>query len=317
MFYTRRATVANDRPESYTLDMTKKNTLFKPWLANIQQRVEEKLDAHLHFEQPDLVIEAMRYSTLGGGKRLRSALIYAIAEAFNKPYESVDDFACAIEMIHAYSLIHDDLPAMDDDDLRRGKPSCHKQFDEATAILAGDALQTRAFEILAESKHLSADVALHAIKTLAHNAGAQGMILGQSIDLQSENKSINIEELTRLHTCKTGALFGASANLASYEGTLPPQRWGLMTFALELGLAFQIQDDILDVTQDSETLGKPQGSDAEANKSTFVTLLGLKKAQQAQKETYQKAMDALDSFSAPGNTHYLKALAEWLIQRTH
>lgn len=309
--------VANDKAEGYTPDMTDENNLFRPWLANIQQRVEAKLDAHLCFEQPDSVIEAMRYSTLGGGKRLRSALIYAIAEAFQKPYESVDDLACAIEMIHAYSLIHDDLPAMDDDDLRRGKPSCHKQFDEATAILAGDALQARAFEILAESKQINPDSALHAIKTLAHSAGAQGMILGQSIDLQSEHKQLTLEELTQLHTCKTGALFEASANLASYEGTLPAQRWGLITFARKLGLAFQIQDDILDVTQDSKTLGKPQGSDEAAQKSTFVRLLGLEKAKQAQLNTYQEAMNALESFKAPGNIIYLKALAEWLIQRTH
>lgn len=293
------------------------HTPFSEWLSVVQTRVESKLDQHLQFEHSDSVVDAMRYSTLNGGKRLRPALIYAIAEAFDKPFESVDDIACAIEMIHAYSLIHDDLPAMDDDDLRRGKPSCHKQFNEAIAILAGDALQTRAFEILAESKQISPETALHAIKTIAYNAGAQGMILGQSLDLQSENQTLNIEQLTQLHTCKTSALFEASANLASFEGLLPTQRWGLMTFARKLGLAFQIQDDILDVTQDSKTLGKPQGSDIKANKSTFVSLLGLEKAQQTHIAIYQEAMDALGSFKAPGNSDYLKALAQWLIQRTH
>ena len=262
--------------------------------------------------------EAMCYGLLGGGKRVRALLAFAAAEAVGKPTPMTDTCAVALECIHAYSLIHDDLPAMDDDELRRGKPTCHIAFDEATAILAGDALQTAAFEILSQAHAGTApNTQLTMIATLARASGQLGMVAGQAIDLGAVDRTLSLDELITMHSLKTGALIQASVALGALStgAASESQLDSLKQYADAIGLAFQIQDDILDVTSDTQTLGKQQGADIALNKPTFVSLLGLKGAQEKAQLLYQQALHALSPFG--DKALRLEQLAHYIIQRRH
>lgn len=245
---------------------------------------------------PSSLHEAMRYAILGGGKRIRPALVYASGQCVGSRWEQLDSAACAIELIHAYSLVHDDLPAMDDDDLRRGKPSCHKAFGEAIAILAGDALQALAFYVLAHDKNpQTVKTRLQMIETLALAAGSRGMVGGQTLDLAATGRQLGIAELEDMHIHKTGALIRASVVLGALTAA------DLSTSTLEkldhyakcVGLAFQIRDDILDVEGETDTLGKRSGSDESLEKSTYPMLFGLEGAKQRARELHEEAMESL------------------------
>ncbi len=281
---------------------------------NIEQ-LNQWLDKFDIQQQP--LIDAMKYALLIGGKRVRPYLVYMTAKMLNVATKYADDAAAAVECIHSYSLIHDDLPAMDNDDLRRGHPTCHIKFDEATAILAGDALQTLAFEILVDGK-LSAEAEpfrIEMIRVLAKASGAAGMCMGQSLDLQAEGKQIELCSLEQIHAHKTGALIKSAIQLgalcAGEKGKMIlPQ---LEKYADAIGLAFQVQDDILDIISDTETLGKPQGSDIELEKSTYPALLGLDGAQQKANQLYQVAIEALNDI--PYNTDAMQAFAQYVIER--
>lgn len=262
--------------------------------------------------------EAMRYSVLNQGKRIRPLLVYATGYTLGVPDIKLHAAAASVELIHCYSLIHDDLPAMDDDDLRRGIPSCHKAFDEATAILAGDALQSLAFEVLADSElnPVSATQQAAMVITLAKAVGAQGMVLGQVQDLEAENRLLELGELTTLHRHKTGALFSSCIELGLLACDKPINqeiRQQLLTYSDNLGLAFQIQDDILDVIGDHQIIGKPVGSDQKLNKSTFTSLLGLDIAKEHAKHHSQLALQALDGLGS--NADILRELANYLLSR--
>lgn len=262
---------------------------------------------------------AMRYGLLIGGKRMRPYLAYITGEALNAKQSDIDGVAAALECIHAYSLLHDDLPAMDDDDLRRGQPTCHKAFDEATAILAGDSLQTLAFDIIANHE-FSEDVAPKRINLLRHlvNAsGYQGMCGGQALDLAATGQAITLEELETLHSLKTGALLEASVMMAAECSTQATQsdKEQLSRYAKLVGLAYQVRDDIIDITSTEEELGKPAGSDLAADKSTYPALLGLSGAQQKADNLYQQALQALATL--PYNTQNLSDFATFIINRKH
>ena len=260
------------------------------------------------------IYEAMRYSLLSGGKRLRPILVLLSCELCGGAAEAALPFACALEMIHTYSLIHDDLPAMDNDTLRRGMPTCHVKFGEAMAILAGDALLNRAFEIASEKSILPADRTLTAIRILSEASGAYGMIGGQVIDIESENQSISEETLRGLHALKTGAIIRAAGKMgAAAAGASPEKMDALDAYCLNLGIAFQIQDDILDVVGSEETLGKPIGSDAENGKTTYITLYGRERAEELSREYTKKAEEALSVFGE--EKQYLITLAERLTNR--
>ena len=259
--------------------------------------------------------EAMRYAVLGGGKRIRPLLCFATAECLGLNPDAVLPAATAVELIHAFSLVHDDLPAMDDDDLRRGKPATHKAFDEATAILAGDALQSMAFEQLAQ--RAPAQQAAGLVVTLAQATGATGMTGGQAIDLASEGQQIDLDTLERLHRLKTGALLSACVSLVCQWD---PESAGtdqapLADFGRDIGLAFQIHDDVLDATRSSEELGKPGGSDQAANKSTWVSLRGLKTARNDAERLHQSALRSLNR--CDGDTEGLRWLANWILRREY
>ena len=258
---------------------------FEPALAYAAEATERTMDRLIPRSDAGeaRVLEAMRYSSLGGGKRLRAFFVMASSTLFKVSPTSALRVASAIEFVHAYSLIHDDLPAMDDDDLRRGKPSCHKQFDEATAILAGDALQALAFEVLAEpDTHGDASVRAHLVADLARAAGAHGMVGGQMLDLLAEQQDaaeMSIGAITRLQRLKTGALISFSCTAGAILGkAADPVRNALSAYAHDLGLAFQIVDDLLDVEGDAAEIGKTPGKDAAAGKATFVSILGLERA---------------------------------------
>lgn len=298
-----------------------------------QQRIESVLDAALQL--PDCsatrLREAMRYSTLGGGKRLRPLLVYTTGEAFGAPLQQLDAAAAAVELIHVYSLIHDDLPAMDDDDMRRGRASCHRAFDEATAILAGDALQALAFEVLAADTVVSgathaalgAATRLTMIQLLATGIGTAGMAGGQSIDLAAVGQELNVDELENMDRRKTGALIESSVMLgAVVAGAVvagaaatdaDAQSVALRLFGAEIGLAFQIQDDILDVAGDKRTLGKATGADAARQKPTYPGLLGLEGARQRAGVHHARAVDALVGLGERGQP--LRELADFVINR--
>ncbi|QEH45531.1 (2E,6E)-farnesyl diphosphate synthase [Aggregatibacter actinomycetemcomitans] len=291
---------------------------FSQDLQHVQQRINQflaKQFAHID-SAPAPLAEAMKYGLLLGGKRIRPFLVYATGKMLGADMAHLDYAAAAIEAIHAYSLIHDDLPAMDDDELRRGHQTCHIAFDEATAILAGDALQTLAFEILTDIPHLSAEQKLMLIKTLSAAAGVKGMCLGQSLDLISEQKIISLQELEQIHLNKTGALLTAALKMGFIcsphfaDAALAQQ---LERYATAIGLAFQVQDDILDIEGDSATLGKTTGSDLTAEKSTYPKLLGLEGAKQKALELYERALTELKNL--PFNTTALYALAEFIVKR--
>ncbi|OBT16850.1 geranyl transferase [Vibrio sp. UCD-FRSSP16_10] len=294
-------------------------THFKQQLESYQKRNNQQLETwldSLHYQDNNL-IQAMRYGLLLGGKRARPFLVYATGSIFGLDSKALDTPASAIECIHAYSLIHDDLPAMDDDELRRGQPTCHIQFDEATAILAGDALQTLAFSILAEGQ-LAPQAESYRIKmvqSLASASGASGMCLGQSLDLEAENRLVALDELKLIHRNKTGALIKSAVQLgalAAGEAGIE-QLPKLDSFAQKIGLAFQVQDDILDITSDTETLGKPQGSDIALNKSTYPSLLGLEGAQEKAAQLLEQALQELEAI--PYNTELLEQFARYVVER--
>jgi farnesyl diphosphate synthase/geranylgeranyl diphosphate synthase type II len=287
------------------------------FLRDSSARVETTLTRVLSSATPgaEQLFSAMHYAALGPGKRLRPALVYASAQALQPAIDfgRCDNAAAALECIHAYSLIHDDLPAMDDDALRRGRPTCHIQFDEATAILAGDALQTQAFELLLQTE-LAAELKLRLIAELAQASGARGMVAGQAIDLQAVNQALDPSRLEQMHRLKTGALIRASARIgALLGGAGEAQLAAISRYADAIGLAFQVQDDILDVTADTETLGKTQGADAARNKPTYVSLLGLEGARDKAQDLHRQASEALAALG--GNTQLLRQLADYIVQR--
>lgn len=260
----------------------------------------------------DEVVKAMKYSLFNGGKRLRPVLCLEFARACGADRFDALDFACAVEYIHTYSLIHDDLPCMDDDDMRRGKPSCHKEFGEATALLAGDALLTHAFQILAGAELDDKKIAL-ACGLLAQNAGVQGMVGGQVIDLKYESETPDLQQLLSVHRLKTGALISAACLLGCIAAGADDEKIAAASaFAYDLGVAFQIKDDILDVVGSTEALGKPVGSDAENNKTTYVTVRGM---ENAQKDVEMLTSAAVSRLSAFENTDFLKTLALYLVNR--
>ena len=261
------------------------------------------------------LIEAIRYATLGAGKRVRPSLVYAGAAVTGKTTDATDSVACAVELIHSYSLIHDDLPGMDDDDLRRGRPTCHKAFDEATAILAGDALQTMAFEKLSLIKDLPPAQILTLIKELATASGAAGMVLGQAMDLAATKNSVNLAYLETMHSHKTGALITASVTMGALStGDVDEQCLrALRNYGSAIGLAFQVADDILDELSNTETLGKRVGADAKLNKSTYTSLLGVDQAKILLKELLQRSLDALDGLG--DGVQHLRELAHYIVLR--
>ncbi len=288
---------------------------FDSYLEMINRRLTALLPV-CTYDAPD-VCDAMRYSLDGGGKRIRPVLLLESCRLCGGDVADALDFACALEMIHTYSLVHDDLPCMDDDDMRRGKPACHIAFGEATAVLAGDALLTQAFAAAANSEAAKKTPAraLEAIALLSKYAGAEGMIGGQVVDLQSEGKTIALSRLQTMDSLKTGALMRAACEIgAVLAGADNEKRAVLVRYAEALGQAFQIVDDILDVTSDVQTLGKPIGSDAELQKSTYVSLLGLDRAKAAAKDCTAAAIDALNVFGA--DAAFLRSLAENLMTRT-
>lgn len=296
---------------------------FSQFVADCRQRVDSALQQLLPATQlpGERLRDAMRYSLFNGGKRVRPILVYASGFAVcdklsAEQQSSLDLVACAVESIHAYSLVHDDLPAMDDDDLRRGKPTCHIAFDEATAILAGDALQTLAFELLSQAAYLTDSCKLALLQHLTRATGIHGMVLGQAIDLAAVNQQLDLAQLENMHRHKTGALIRASVAMGAITGganTL--QLRALDTYAAAIGLAFQVQDDILDVTTDTQTLGKQQGADVARNKPTYVALLGLDQARAKARELHQQALEALKDFDQRAEP--LRALSAYIIERSH
>lgn len=294
--------------------------VFLAKLQSYQQRVDTALNDYLPADDPPEhhLAAAIRYAIIGGGgKRIRPAMVYAAGEAVGASPAALDVPACAVEMIHAYSLIHDDLPAMDDDDLRRGRPTCHKQFDEATAILAGDAIQALAYEILADEKRFILPQASHLkmLLMLTQASGAMGMAGGQAMDLASVGKQLTLAQLENMHQLKTGALIHASVmNGAFCNAETPAAKiTALDNYARCIGLSFQIHDDILDVTGDTETLGKPQGSDAEQSKPTYPSIIGLEASQKLAVEQHEAALKHLEIFDESADT--LRQLSAYIVER--
>ena len=290
-------------------------------IRRYQARSEQMLDRYLQLPEPGTprLLEAMRYSVLGGGKRLRPILVYCTGEALGARFEALDAPAAAVELIHAYSLVHDDLPAMDDDDLRRGRPTCHKAYDEGTAVLVGDALQALAFDVIAadESPGVGAAARLQALRVLAQGIGTAGMAGGQAIDLEAVGRRLDFAQLEDMHRRKTGALIRASVLLGAITAsvTAGPEFEALDRFGAELGLAFQIQDDILDVEGDVATLGKLVGADAARDKPTYPSLLGMDRARVLARESRDQALASLAVLGERGAT--LAALAHFVVDRSH
>lgn len=297
------------------------SSALKEYLTLSQERVEVALDKRLPANTvlPKMLHDAMRYSTLDGGKRMRPMLTYSVGKALGIDADVLDGAACAVEMIHVYSLIHDDLPAMDDDDLRRGKATSHKQYDEATAILAGDGLQTLAFQILAgdESMKASAETRLKMIMALTKASGSQGMVGGQAIDLESVGKKLTLPELENMHIHKTGALIRVAVQLAtlSKPDLDPAVASKLDHYAKCIGLSFQVKDDILDEESDTATLGKTQGKDQENDKPTYPALLGLAGAKEKAQNLHEQALESLAGFGDEADV--LRDLSLYIIQRDH
>jgi len=293
----------------------------KEYLVSSQERVEKALDLRLPASTilPKRLHDAMRYSTLNGGKRMRPMLTYSAGKAIGLAPDILDGPACAVEMIHVYSLIHDDLPAMDDDDLRRGKATSHVAYDEATAILAGDALQTLAFQILAldSSMNARAESRIQMVSALAKASGSLGMVGGQAIDLESVGKKLSLPELENMHIHKTGALIRVSVQLAtlSKPDLDPAIANKLDHYAKCIGLSFQVKDDILDEESDTATLGKTQGKDQYNDKPTYPALLGLAGAKQKAQDLHEQAVESLAGFGAEADL--LRDLSLYIIQRDH
>jgi geranylgeranyl pyrophosphate synthase len=294
-------------------------TTFTAQLKAWQDRSEAELARRLPSEHaiPQWLHQAMRYSVLGGGKRVRPVLVYATGQALGVPLTQLDAAACAIELIHAYSLIHDDLPAMDDDDLRRGRPTCHKAFDEATAILAGDALQVLAFQILACDPTLPADAQyrLRLVQLLAVASGTDGMAGGQALDLAAEGQSIDLQHVELIHDRKTGALIRASVLMPmscwSLEENVTTR--ALRQYAQAVGVAFQIQDDLLDIEGDPALMGKAVGADQIHHKPTYPAVAGVAAAKQRVRELHDEALAALTVLGPAADP--LRDVSDWLVLR--
>lgn len=294
-------------------------TDFQIWASTIQEGMEQVLDSVLPSVEiaPQRLHGAMRYAAMGGGKRVRALLAYAAGDLCDARPEFVEAAAAAVELIHAYSLVHDDMPCMDDDDLRRGKPSCHKQYDDATALLVGDALQTLAFQILSSpGLHSNAARQLEMVQLLAIASGSRGMAGGQAIDLESVGKMLNQTELEAMHIHKTGALIRAAALLGAHGADRIDEDKirAVAVYAQSIGLAFQVVDDILDAEADTATLGKTAGKDADANKPTYVTILGLKRAKELAEELHANALSALKDYGVQAQR--LVQLAQYITHRT-
>lgn len=289
------------------------------FLAKCRQRCESHMQTSLTglTAMPDRLVEAMRYSSLLGGKRIRPCLVYASAIALGGQLNAADAAATAVEFIHCYSLIHDDLPAMDNDDLRRGKPTLHRAFDEATAILAGDALQSLAFQLLADNQQVETDIRLQMLALLARSAGSEGMIAGQSIDLAAVGQQLSLAALENMHLLKTGALIQASVELGALSAHCRDTAVfaALRDYSRCIGLAFQVHDDVLDVVSDTQVLGKPQGSDIARNKPTYVSLLGLDGARAKAHALVNQAHTALAAIDA--DTRLLRDIATYITTRQH
>jgi len=290
------------------------------FLVTTRQRVEALLEAL--FTPPPRSAElarAMAWACLDGGKRIRPVLVYAAARAAGAELSSADRAACAVELIHCYSLVHDDLPAMDDDDLRRGKPTVHKAFNEATAVLVGDALQALAFQLLAEAEQdgIPPRHCLQMIRSLATAAGHQGMVAGQALDFEAMGGNLDLDELNTMHGLKTGDLITACLELGALCGHgLPASRFsGLQQYGTHIGLAFQVQDDILDVTGNTTTLGKRQGADMALNKPTYTSLLGLEEARAEARRLANQAVSDLSDFG--NEAELLRQLALYIVDRVH
>lgn len=290
---------------------------FAQRLAQWQSRAEAQLATRLPSvaHSPQRLHEAIRYSVLNGGKRVRPVLVYATGEALGIPTEQLDSAACAIEFIHAYSLVHDDLPAMDDDDLRRGRPTCHKAYDEATAILVGDALQVLAFQILARDSQLPVEPRLRLIDILATESGTTGMAGGQALDLAGEGQQLTVAEVEHMHACKTGALIRASVMMAAacaphLDASL---RLALQRYATAIGLAFQIQDDVLDVEGDATLLGKATGADQALGKPTYPAVAGLQAAKLRVQSLHNEALEELAPLGIAAQP--LREVSDWLVFR--
>lgn len=296
-------------------------TTFKQQLALAQTTFDQALKSFIPQAKNgnDQLLDAMQYSLFNGGKRVRPILAMWTAQALGLAKTSALVPAAALEMIHSYSLVHDDLPAMDDDDLRRGKPTCHIVYGEAIAILAGDALQTLAFEIIADNQQLEVSPLrrLQMIKVLANASGAEGMVAGQAIDLASVGSKLTLAQLENMHSHKTGALICAAVELGALcaPEITESQLQQLQIYAKAIGLAFQVQDDILDIESDTQTLGKQQGADLALDKPTYPALLGLDGAKQKAQELHQCALDALKGFDQ--NADPLRQLAGYIVQRRH
>lgn len=287
---------------------------FEHWVTTHQQRIEEVLARVLPAQntQPQKLHDAMRYAVLGGGKRVRALLCYAAAELTGVSTIKADAAAAAVELIHAFSLVHDDMPCMDDDALRRGKPSCHKQYDDATALLVGDALQALAFESIATTQ---APQALRQVAVLARATGSQGMCGGQSIDLQSAGQRLPLSELETMHQYKTGALIGAATLLGAYaaDHTDEANITLLKKYSQNMGLAFQVVDDILDATADTQTLGKTAGKDALQEKSTYVSLLGIDEAKTLVAKLQNETLQLLAGFDNKADP--LRGITRFICER--
>lgn len=292
------------------------NTEFENILANDQRLVENSLPSFLPsaLNGQDEVVEAMKYSLTNGGKRLRPVLTLEFCKACGGDRHDAIEAACAVEFIHTYSLIHDDLPCMDNDDYRRGKPSCHKEFSEDIALLAGDGLLTHAFQIISDSD-MSDSAKAKAVSLLAENAGVGGMLGGQVLDLKYEIGNPTVKELLTVHKMKTGALIAAACIMGCIAAGADSAKIAAASrFAYYIGIAFQIKDDILDVVGSSDKLGKPIGSDADNNKTTYVTKVGLTKAQADVELLTQKGLKELEVFE---DSEFISMLADRLINRDH
>jgi len=293
---------------------------FAAWSRAAQARMESALDRVLPAAAiaPTRLHAAMRYVVLGGGKRVRPMLAFAAGEAVGAPLALVERAACAVELIHVYSLTHDDLPCMDDDDLRRGKPTCHVQYDQATALLVGDALQSLAFELLATPEAAADPVTrLEMLHLLARAAGSRGMCGGQAADLAATGKSLDLAELEFMHIHKTGALIEAAVLLGALAGgpLQAPMRERLTRYAHGVGLAFQVMDDVLDAETDTATLGKTAGKDAAQGKATYLTLMSAREARGYAEEHVERALAAIEPFIATGAR--LAAIARFIIERRY
>lgn len=291
---------------------------FFAWMQSVQVRSEQALALMLPSPDclPARLHHAMAYTALGGGKRVRPLLVYAAGDLVKAPDEWLDRAACAVEMIHAYSLVHDDLPCMDNDSLRRGRPTCHIQYDEATALLVGDALQTRAFEVLSDPVLADPGRQIQLVRLLASASGSLGMAGGQAMDLAAVGMSLTLAELEQMHRMKTGALIRSAVLMGIWAGSTPPDETltrALDIFSQRLGLLFQVVDDILDRTATTAELGKTAGKDAEQHKPTYVSLLGLEAAQHLSQQLHSEAVSSLAPFGERAGR--LQQLADYVLSR--